>query len=181
MSAAASTTDGTLTAIAIGTDSCPLRDEAPFSMHRRTPAYSISGSSGYRLLSQPTEHGQSHHQSSPLRHGRGMPPYAAWKSYSGAPHRIQGIHQGSRVVSARCSFSSKSACRTIDWISAVRQIISFGNRFCPNHGRYRCRIQVSGDWLPRHTHELVKEFHIRFPRGTIHRSNVPGDDLLSCQ
>ena len=52
-------------------------------------------------------------------------------------------------------------CRTIDWISAVGQIISFGNRFCRNHGRYRCRIQVSGDPLPGHTHELVKEFHIR--------------------
>ena len=29
----------------------------------------------------PTEHGQSHHQSSPLQHGRGTLPYVAWQSY----------------------------------------------------------------------------------------------------
>ena len=42
---------------------------------------------------QPTEHGRSHQQSSPLQHGGGMQPCVAWQPYSGAPHRIQGIHQ----------------------------------------------------------------------------------------
>ena len=36
------------------------------------------------------------------------------------------------------------SCRTVEWISAVRQVISFGHRSCRNHGRYCCRIQVSG-------------------------------------
>ena len=38
-----------------------------------------------------------------------MQPCVAWQPCSSGPRRIQGIHQCSRVISARCSFSSKSA------------------------------------------------------------------------
>ena len=145
----------------------------------------------FTTRSPPTEHGRSHHQSSPPQHGA---RHAA----------VCGLAAVFRRAASHPRHQPVLPCRPLDHRG------SFGNRFCRNHCRNRCRIRVSGDQFPRHTHELVKEFpqslflpvvsvsdfelarhqaqcqrripsSSQRPRGTIHRSNVPGDDLLSCQ
>ena len=160
--------------------------------------------------SQPTEHGRSHHQSSPLQHGRGMPPCVTWQPFSGAPHRIQGIHQCIRVVSARCSFSSKSAlphnrlhqhgqADHLLWqpVLPKSQKVPLTNlglqgpiprahpRACQGAPQsfFLPVVSVSVFELARHQAQCQRGIpnSSQRPRGTIHRSNVPGDDLLSCQ
>ena len=98
MSAAMSTAAGTSLGNASGTDSGADAED-----------HQVLASCLFSTEAQPTEHGRSHHRSSPFQHGRGLQPCVAWPPCSGAPHRIQSIHQCSRVSSARCSFSSKSA------------------------------------------------------------------------
>ena len=137
-----------------------------FSMRRRTPAISkfqmhqvlVSCLSSTRF--QPTEHGLSHHQPLPLRCGSCMPPYAAWGLFK---------HPASHPVASCCEAVSfqfdilsqiSSPHRSSNHVSTVGQFFTFGNRCIRNHSRYCTQIRFSWEQLPRHTLDLVKEFHI---------------------
>ena len=71
--------------------------------------------------------------------------------------------------------------RSSNYVSTVGQFFTFGNRFSRNHSRYRRRTRFSRDGLSRHTHELVKEFHIcsflQWPPSQTSSSHGREDDL----
>ena len=65
--------------------------------------------------------------------------HAVWLGSSIQTRRIASRASTSVAVSFQLDVLSQvgSPRRTGDCVSTVRQVISFGNRFCRNHGRYR--------------------------------------------